>query len=417
MKPVSIVLAASLAANLSCVAAFFLARSAAPTGTTSDPAVEPPATDVASGASGATAGSATSLVEASTDAGLWTRLHNEDPAAFEENLRAAGLPPHVVSALLAADARERLRLRTGDASEAVARATGPARTDPTAGSNGAVRRTSTATTAPPGPLGRNLEFIDPARRDAVREIARDYDAMLADIRRNAPLLTDAEKEMIATLEAERRRDLEPLLTPTELADFEMLKSPLYSRLTSETSEFQPTLEEFRAIYALEKQYTERFGRNGMSSLPPNHADRQAADQFRATLDDQLLLAFGTDRFSEYDRSRNHEYRELSKLVRRVNLPASHAVEVFSIRDFVSVESNRIVDDASLNETEKQTALRTLAAETRTRITRQLGDEAGAAYIQMANRWITAVEQGSAVTFKSHYVTHYRPIKRPRPPSP
>ena len=422
MKLSTAVLAASVAVNLAFCAVVLLRPSPPLAPSSGDTPAEgalpagperPLALERETGPDGPAA-----TLAAAPDASLWKSLHDEDPATFEKRLRAAGVPDHAISALLAADARERIRLRQQagtperPAAGAMARDTPPKTSpDPTGA------RTIEVSAQAPGPLNRNLDFIDPSRRDQARTIARDYDAMLADLRRGGALLTETEKETVALLESERHRDLEAILTPTELADFEMLKSPIYSRLAYETLEFKPTLEEFRAIYAMERQFMDRFGTTGMSSIPPRREERAAAEQFRAAADDQLLLTLGTERFAEYDRSRNYEYRELSKLVRRVNLPTTQAAEVFAMRDYVSVESNRIYEDRTLSIDQKRAALQSLATGVRGQIQQRLGNEAGTAYLQLADRWLAHVEQGSAVTFKSHNMTSFRRLPTARPPTP
>lgn len=358
-------------------------------------------------------------IEADTDRTLWKQLHDEDPAAFEKRMRAAGLPEHAVSALLAAEARERVRKRQPTAespSDSPGSNSGRTRRNSAGATQGGTVRAVALADSNGGPLGRNFEFIAPARREAARTVALDYDAMIADVRRGGSILTDSEKQMITILESERHRDLESILTPQELADFEIFKSPIHGWLSYQTQYLKPTLEEFRTIYALEKEYSDRFASVTHGALPGT-AERTAAEQFRATVNDQLLLALGTERFEQYERSRIHEYRELSNLIQRNNLPATKANDVFDLRGYVAEESNLIFDDHSLSVAEKRAALQSLATDMRAQVLNQLGDEAGTAYLKLADGWLKAVEQGSAVTFRSINSTFYRRLPTSSPPTP
>lgn len=342
------------------------------------------------------------------------RLRAGDSAAFEQNLRRAGLPDYLVTAWVAAEARERIRLRqqgsdapatfAGDRPREVAAA--PAASN----SNDPGERID--------PLGRDLEFIDPSRRERARAISRDYDALIAEVRRGAgQMLTNSEKEMIATLEAERHRDLEGFLTPEELAGYEMVKSPLYERLTRDMQELAPTAEEFRAIFAAEKAFTDRFEPGATRRFPSRPGDRDAVGEARAAADEQLLQQLGAERFAEYDRSRHREYRELAQLVRRVNLPTELAVEVFSMREFVAAESNRIFRDTGMTSAAKRAALADLASGTRDLIRERLGAEAGSAYLQSADRWLNAVENGATVSFRGDATLVRGLPPGNRPPAP
>ncbi len=343
---------------------------------------------------------------------LWRSVDGDDPAVFEKKLREAGLPEHFVTALLAAEARERRRQQRESADLAHDEQSA---TNATSDSGAQRERPRAPGRQFAGPLGHDLEFIAPSRREQARVIARDYDVMIADIRRGGAMLTESEKQMLEVLEAERRRELGTFLSPQELGDFEMLKSPLYRRLAYETSEFNPTLAEFRAIFAQAKEYADRFDTSSTGRMPPRREDWAAARQYLTAADDLLLAQFGTDRFAAYERSRNAEYRELAKLTRRLNLPESQAGEVFSMRDYVSAESSRIVGDTTRSTEERLVALQTLGAAVRREIQLRLGDEGSTAYLRFADKWLSQVEAGSSVTFERN-TTHFRRLRGLPPPT-
>ena len=88
------------------------------------------------------------------------------------------------------------------------------------------------------------------------------------------------------------------------------------------------------------------------------------------------------------------------------VPADAAIRAFGLRDTVSVESNRIFDDPTLNNEQRRAALATLAQTTRAQMTSILGVNAGRAYSQLA-AWVGNVETGRAVNFTDGTPTYRR----------
>ncbi len=64
-------------------------------------------------------------------------------------------------------------------------------------------------------------------------------------------LPAADREKLALLNRERRADLERVLTPEELFEYDLRQGPTAMRLRSQLAAFQPTEEEYRAIFTVQ----------------------------------------------------------------------------------------------------------------------------------------------------------------------
>lgn len=373
------------------------------------------------------------IAAATRMAGQWGALPHADLKVFAANLRRAGLPEHLVRALVAAEIDDRYRVREKALSSAR-----PARRYWEADESAEPLETRLARlelrrekaelkASALGPDATTLEqaFDSPIpleKRDMVRLITQDYESMITDIRgRAGNLLLDVEKKTIAYIEQERRNDLAAILSPSELADWEMLNSNTFRVLRRQLSGFQASEDEFRLIYETQRDLDERFHRDGPAPPAPSPSHRLAEEQARAAADARLRSLLGEERFAAFNRGRDREYQQLATLVQRVNLPESTAIDVFGIRETVTEESNRIYDDRTIPLEQKREALQSLARNARAQIRSALGDEVAGAYFQASDRWLNHVEQGGAVRF-SPQTTFFRSlnstrVRMPVPPPP
>jgi hypothetical protein len=234
--------------------------------------------------------------------------------------------------------------------------------------------------------------------DAVQRIEDDYAEMGSQIRAAMNGVTLPEdRAKLALLEREKQADLAAVLSPEELADYQMRSSPTTRLIARQLGGFDATPAEFRAIFEAQRTFGEKTAAGGqmdMGAISPE--DRQAA---QTQLVDQLKSALGPARFADYTRETDRSFQQLVALVARGNLPPDSALRAYAMSDTVARESNRIFDDATLSVEQKTSALKTLAQTTRNDLMVILGPTAGAAYVATTNqRWLNRVEQGAAVNF-------------------
>jgi len=348
---------------------------------------------------------------------LWTALANDDLATLIARLRAAGFPPAVIREIIRANvsARYSARLR--------------ALTDPdpdtpfwrlpsqfaTAGASTKRNEEINQLQRERAKLLRDLlagdlfatgdvtaaqrrQFGDLPRPkiDQLQRVEDDYAEMNAAVRSamNGIMLPE-DRDKLALLNREKQADLAAILTPEELADYTMRSSPITAILRTRLGAFDPTEDEYRAIFRVQQSLNDQFP---SGSLVTDFESRQAAQK---QLEAQLQSTLGDARYADYSRATNREFQQLSRLAERANLPAETAVQAFGARDSVAQESNRIFNDAALSYDDKKAALQSLAQNTRAQLLATLGPTAGAAYVKIADSWLTNVERGNAVTFAAN----------------
>jgi hypothetical protein len=232
-----------------------------------------------------------------------------------------------------------------------------------------------------------------AEIDALQHIEDDYTEMAATVRNGTNgILLPEDREKLAYLAREKHADLAAVLTPDQLADYEVRSAPLTSMLVRELGGFEPTEAEFRAVFQAQKDYSAKF------PAGPVGIDFQTREAAAQQMTAQLKAALGDARYADYVRETDREFQQLDRIAQRENIPRETAIGAFSLRETVAQESNRIFDDASLMPDAKRTALQALAQNTRMQLNQMLGPVAGPTYVNAAERWLRMVEGGAAVRF-------------------
>lgn len=455
MKSPALLLAGSLVANAVLVGLFAFQPAFAP------PAIRgffaprsdsgrAPSTAASPKSAGSAPAKALTTKAAAAEAEVWDSLHPEDLKGLVARLRAAGFPTSVIRSVISSlvDARFASRYKE------LARDDGNTPYWKTSNSifginddkrmelyrqisndrsklyrellnDGLLNDNSGEVTAA---QRRQFGDIPRSKIDLIQRINDDYAELTSQVRAAMQGITLPEdQEKLALLDREKHADLAAILTPEELADYEMRSSPLTSMMRNRLGTFDPTEPEFRALYQAQKMVSDAFAAAGGYQGFDYEARRTLQQQFG----DQLKASLGPDRYAEYDRTQNRDYQQLTRLAERENIPPSTALQAFNLRDVVATESTRIFDDSSLTSDQKITALATLAQNTRAQLLATLGPTVGPAYIKVADSWLSNVERGSAVTFSggfsgtmtSNNVTtfmgggspSYRRVPPPRPP--
>lgn len=244
--------------------------------------------------------------------------------------------------------------------------------------------------------GQRRQFGNLPRQkiDLLQRIEDDYAEMSSAIQSAARgIMLPEDREKLALLARERRTDLASVLSPAELADYEMRSSPLTSLIARYLGGFNASEGEFRAIFQAQQAFSER---TGPGFTPRNMEERQAA---QTQLNDQLKASLGEARFADYLRETDSTYQQLMRLAQRDNIAPQTALQAYNLRDKVADESGRIVDDPVLSPEQKRAELQSLAERTRNELLGLLGPRAGPAYVSIADqRWLRMVQRGLAVSF-------------------
>lgn len=278
------------------------------------------------------------------DASVWPGLATGDLPAQVARLRDAGFPREIVRAILSAQVRERFAARrraldaTGDARQfwldqnldahRQAAFQQLAREE-----RAALRELLGADADSSDPMrdlagGQSLTFLAPEKAVDVRQIQRDFEERRADLYASG-FVSGVDNAKLAALEKEQLAAIAAVLTPQELQEYRLRISTTADTLRNELLAFNPTEEEFRALFRLRDSLDDRFGLGAGLALSADlsrqrgEAMQQTNEQFKATLT--------PERAAEFERASDYNYRRASQLFARLELPRENLDRVWQVQ--------------------------------------------------------------------------------------
>ena len=127
------------------------------------------------------------------------------------------------------------------------------------------------------------------------------------------------------------------------------------------------------IYNLRKAVDETWNQDGIDLSNP--AMRAQHDQALQQLDEQIKGQLGEQRFADYKRGQDPDYRQLNAAVARFNLPKNTANEVYEMKRVLQEQREKVRVDANLTQEQKDTALKAMADEAEKIVKATLGVKA------------------------------------------
>jgi hypothetical protein len=163
-----------------------------------------------------------------------------------------------------------------------------------------------------------------------------------------------DQQEMAKMQKEYRDALGQTLTKDEMLDYQLATSPMARGLRSELSAFGASDQEFREIFRLRQQFDD-----AMSSLNfegNNPETNQKRHQAHMAMEGELKTMFGEQRYAEYQRSRDSQYRNLARLARDNGLPPDTANKAYEMNQLAMQEAARIRSNPNFSREERDAML-------------------------------------------------------------
>lgn len=383
MKISTFILGASLSVNVAIVA-LLIAQS------TSGPVSLPPTS-----ASGAKGSAVSDPLARSGERSPLADLPLDDPAKLLDRLRAAGFPPHLWRAIVAAQVRQQFAPRRAALEARAAQqpfweagledpqlraAHEEIRQEEDQALQAILGAEAKADEASRGLLRQRFPDWPEEKIAAVERAQKAHQERMREVRRPAEQFA---AEKIAHEEVAR------LLSPEELDNYELRTSRDANTLRARLGNFEVSEQEFRTLFALQRAFDADHSPLLIAGLDPEGVRaRNAAQQ---QLNEQIRNTLGDERYALYQRSADSNYQQTSRLVARLELPASTADQLYAMQQDVQRRAAALRADQTLTSEIRSAQLTALAAEAETKATAVLGPSGYAAYKQYGGSWLNAVQ--------------------------
>ncbi len=378
---------------LNVVLAFYMTRGSAANDTA--------AVASANGPAMATTAGATAAAAPKIDAATWTNLQTAELPALANRLREAGFPIEMIRAMLMAQITESFNARR--------KALDPdAETRPFWKNRPTDSRIEMAMQQTyreqqkllrdvlgkdaegDDPMsyasqGRRLDGLPPEQADQVKEILRNFNDQRQEIYAAGMFTMDREK--LAALDKAQNDAISRALTPQQFDEYSLRNSNTGMQLRSELSAFNPTEEEFRALFKIRQPFDERYTMAAMSGPMSPELMRERSEAQRA-LPQQMKAALSPERAAEYDRATDFNYRQTSQLVARLEMAPTTTDQVYAVQKEIQAKVQPLYMNRDLTPEARNAQLVQLAQEAKTKITPILGDRGYEAYKQYGGSWMS-----------------------------
>ncbi len=241
---------------------------------------------------------------------------------------------------------------------------------------------------------RRYGNLDPDRIAQLSRLNSDYSDLMADIRaqgRNIILPEDREK--LAFLEEQKRADLEKLLSPNELFEYNLRTSAIANRLHDQLNAFNPTEDEFRTIFKVQQDFDAQYGDGRIAFLTVD--ERRERRNSLGTVTEQLKSVLSPERFADYQLMTDPAYLQTDQLVTSLALPATATAQIVGVQRDTTSRMTAIIADKSLTAGQRGVQLAALAQEATATLTGTLGESGLATYKAGNGGWLTSLEQRAA----------------------
>jgi len=408
MKPPTLLLATSLAANAALLALLLF---------------RPAPSDSASAMVAPAALADSAPASSAKNDALVAALASGDAAA----LTAAGISPEVINQLAAARAfgrlaklaREQDRPSGGAPTEywrKVRQAPPPRTTREQRAERAAAEREFEATMRaafgedPFGGSGDRMAFLPAATREKLRQIERDYEEMRRDVSQDSDgIQLPADREKWRLLEAEKQRDINAALAPSEREQLELRTSRSANIVIERYGDILASEDEYKRLFALQKAFDDKYSTPDYQGRPRTPEENRVRSEAERQLNDELRATLGEDRWAAIPRASDNEYRSLNTIASRLGLPAAIPDQVYAVRDTYAAQSAAINQNVALTPAERRTQFTELVNRAKADVRAKLGPEGADTYVRQAG-WLQLLQNGTAFTTDARQL----PVGSPRP---
>lgn len=235
--------------------------------------------------------------------------------------------------------------------------------------------------------------------EGLRRIDEDYAELTFDLQSEMNgVQLPSDQERLRLLQSEKEKDIAAMLGPEGYLQYQLRTSSAANQVQNRFGAVITSDEEFRRVFALQKAFEDQFDFRNPAAA--SREWQQARREAEAQLQQQIATVLGPERMQTATRNTDGEYRLLTRLASRLNLPESAANTVYTLRDTYATESQQITANTALSREQRTEQLRALATRAQTEVERTLGAEAAGVYVQRSS-WLNILRRGTAFSIDAN----------------
>ena len=238
------------------------------------------------------------------------------------------------------------------------------------------------------------DFLPAEKREQIFSLKAKYEELENEIYLRAQgIMLDQDEEALRQIEQQRQVELATILTPQELEEYELRNSHISENLRNQLAGFEPTEEEFRRLFRLQKEFEDQLTRGLPNASDEVQAEirARAQEEGQRALQDEMQNVLGKERFAQWQQSQDPDYKALVQIADRYNLPGDTSQKIYNYKVQAEQQKQRVEVDPNLTEEQRQRARDAIAQETEDWVKKAMGPIYGS-YIKVAGQWIQGLSE-------------------------
>jgi len=235
---------------------------------------------------------------------------------------------------------------------------------------------------------RMYGFLSQDKRDRVSQLQTKYEQLEQEVYANSKgVMLDEDREKLKKLQKAKETEMAGVLSAEELEEYELRASPTANGLRSQMSGFQPTEDEFRKIFRLQKVFENDFNQ-AFDSTDDTQIDVKSRAQQDAqdALNAEIKKTLGDARYNQWVKAQDGDYKALTQMAERFQLPQETTDKIYQMKQEAEKLQQKIDSNPNLTDQQRATALAGIAKETENSVKTLMGDQPWQAYRKTAS-WI------------------------------
>ncbi len=263
---------------------------------------------------------------------------------------------------------------------------------------------------------RMYGFLSAEKRQGVVEMQAKYDELEQEVYASSKgVMLDEDQEKLKRIQKQKEAELASLLTPAEFEEYDLRNSATASALRSQMSGFQPTEEEFRKIFGLQKTFDNDFSQAFDSTDASQSVIKAKAQQdAQEALNAEVKKTLGETRYKEWFRAQDGDYKALAQVAERFELPQDTAGKVYDMKQEAERQKQKIDGNPNLTADQRNLALAAVARETAKSVATTLGEKIFNAYQRANGQWLQSLSVSAAPPEPPQPIVRPVPVQPPLP---
>lgn len=236
---------------------------------------------------------------------------------------------------------------------------------------------------------RSYSFLSSDKQAQVRAMSEQFDELEQDLYlQSRGWMLDGDMEELRQLQRQRREELASLLSAEELEEYELRFSETSNNMRSQMSGFQPNEEEFRRIFRLQRTFDQDFEQAyDMRDEAAQAAKVRGQEQAQGALTGEIQKVLGPQRFAEFQRAQDGDYRALLQLGERLAMPVDVANKVYNMKQAAERVKYQVESNPNLTDEQRAQIVTALARETERSVQASMGNQAFKVYQDNGGHWL------------------------------